>query len=112
MQSYGRALASLMFYDHHARWHPRDDAPRIIDVFSNPVIGKHLLVGIGKPRHIWVLYPVKGKDILCRGAVLPYYEFAGAQHLTDADWKTQLMGSERPSQPAWLRPIIVAEDAR
>ena len=38
--------------------------------------GKVLEVGVARPRALYVLYPIKGKEILCRGVVLPYYEFA------------------------------------
>ncbi|MBI1831014.1 MAG: DUF3160 domain-containing protein [Planctomycetes bacterium] len=106
VRNYGKALASLMGYTGHAWMHPRDDAPRIVDVFSNPGVGQHLLVGVSKPREIWMLYPVKGKEVLCRGAVLPYHEFTSPTRLTDSDWRARLASPDRPAPPAWLRPIL------
>jgi hypothetical protein len=110
LRDYGKKLAGIMFYGGNSYFHPRDDAPRIADVFSNPVAGKHLLVGIGRARHLWVLYPTKGGDVLCRGAVLPYYEFAHPQRLTDAGWKSLLDSPQRPQMPEWIQPVTVQDE--
>src|SRR5262249_28405850 len=53
---YGKQLARVMLYGGNSYFDPRDDAPRIVDVFSNPVVGKHLLVGTARPRTLWVVY--------------------------------------------------------
>jgi hypothetical protein len=103
---YGKDLAAIMLYGGNSYLTPKDDAPRVIDVFSNPAEGKHLLVGIARPRALWVLYPVGGVDVLCRGAVLPYHEWAHSSRLTDAEWKSLLGTAKRPGPPAWIQPLI------
>ena len=108
IESYGARLAKVMFYNGNSYVIPRDDAPRAIDVFSNPNVHKCLEVGIGRPRAIYVLYPVKGGEILCLGAIMPYYEFPNDKPLTDADWKAPLDSNNRPNTPDWINPIIVS----
>ena len=98
-----------MFYGGNSYSHPRDDAPRIVDVFSNPQAGKHLLIGIARPRKLWLLYPTREGEILCRGAVLPYHEFAHTERLTDVDWKKLLDSPQRPALPAWIHSVTAAE---
>jgi len=106
IRDYGNRLAHVMLYGGNSYIEPNDDAPRVVDVFSNPNVGKHLEVGIARPRAIYVLYPVKGGDILCRGAVMPYYEFTHDARLTDAEWKSLLDSTKRPKPPDWISPII------
>jgi hypothetical protein len=60
-------------------------------------------VGIARPRTLWVVYPFKGRAVLCRGSVLPYHEFAHPQRLTDAAWKALLDSPRRPPPPSWLQ---------
>lgn len=103
---YGEELAGVMLYGGNSFVKPRDDAPRIVDVFANPQAGRYLEVGIGRPRALYVLYPTKNSEVLCRGAVLPYYEFAHPQRLTDAEWKTLLDGKDKPAQPGWIQPLL------
>jgi hypothetical protein len=98
-----------MFYGGNSYHSPRDDAMRVIDVYSNPNIGKHLHVGIARPRIMWVLYPTKNGDVLCRGAVTPYAEFVHPDRLTDGEWKTLLDSPKRPETPAWAAPVIAPE---
>jgi Protein of unknown function (DUF3160) len=112
LRDYGERLANIMFYEGHSYLHPRDDTPRIVDVYSNAKLGKHLLAGTGRPRTIWVLYPMKGKEILCRGAVLPYYEFTSTQRLTDTEWKTLLDSPHRPEFPTWIQPLMVKDGGK
>jgi len=111
LRAYGKELAHIMLYGGNSYFDPRDDAPRIVDVFTNPVADKHLLVGTARPRVLWVLYPVKGTDILCRGAVLPYQEFAHAERLTDSAWKSLLDSPQRPELPDWIRPVTAPESS-
>lgn len=131
IRNYGHALANLMFYEGNSYVHPRDDAPKIVDVYSNINTGQHLHVGIARPRKMYVLYPWQGKTILCTGAVLPYYEFAHPTRLNDAEWKTLLGTTKwqpkrsklqgfleafkpkdpappnmRPAVPEWFKPIL------
>ena len=103
---YGEELAGIMLYGGNSYVKPKDDAPRIVDVYANPSVGKVLEVGTARPRALYVLYPYKGGEVLCRGAVLPYYEFASERRLTDAEWKALLDGKGRPDIPAWVKPIV------
>ncbi len=103
LKGYGRTLARIMLYGGNSYFTPKDDAPRIVDVFSGP--SGYLEVGIGRPRALYVLYPFKGKEILCRGAVLPYYEFTHPARLDDAGWRRLLDSRDCPAPPAWLQPI-------
>jgi Protein of unknown function (DUF3160) len=107
--AYGRALGAIMFYDGNSYQTPLDDAMRVVDVYSNPTAGGHLHVGIGRPRRVWVLYPTKGGEVLCRGAIIPYAEFAHPERLTDGEWKSLLDSPKRPEPPAWAKPVIPAE---
>ncbi|CEF49045.1 unnamed protein product [uncultured bacterium] len=109
VRGYGKRLAGIMGYSGHAYGHARDDAPRIVDVFSNAKVGKHLLVGIAKPCAMWVLYPFKDKEIFCRGAVLPYREFVHHERLTNVGWRAFLNSPDRPAPPAFLQPIAAAD---
>ncbi len=105
--SYGTRIAKIMLYGGNAYLSPNDDAPRVVDVYANPYIPKgYLHVGIARPRAIYVLYPWQGNRILCKGAVLPYYEFGCDGRLTDAEWKRLLDSDQRPAVPEWVRPIV------
>lgn len=101
LRGYAKKLGWLMLYDGNSYKDPRDDAPRVADVFASR--GKYLEVGIGKPRLIYVLYPWQGKDVFCRGAVLPYHEFVHAERLSDEDWRRMLKSPGRPGLPPWAR---------
>jgi hypothetical protein len=103
---YGVQLGHLMFYDGNSYYAPKDDAPRVVDVYVNNWEEKVLEVGIGRPRAIYVLYPYKGGEVLCRGAVMPYYEFPSGERLTDEQWKTLLDSKDSPDVPDWAKPII------
>jgi hypothetical protein len=74
---------------------PKDNVPKGVRVFTNPQLGKALTVGIGRPCFLYVLYPWKGKDILCRGAVLPYRERNELEANTDKDWLAPLMVKQK-----------------
>jgi hypothetical protein len=104
VRGYGKELAAIMFYGGNSYFSPRDDAPRIVDVFSSK--SAHLEVGIGRPRALYVLYPFGGKEVLCRGAVLPYYEFTHSTRLDDRAWKALLDSPNCPAPPDWLQPIL------
>jgi len=102
---YGATLAVIMLYGGNSFYTPRDDAPKVADVFWHYRAG-NLHVGIGRPRALYVLYPWKGKEVLCAGAVLPYYEFFNQERLTDSEWRSMLDSKTTPDLPGWLRPII------
>jgi len=106
IRGYGGRIAGIMFYGGNSYYTPEDDAPRIVDVHSDPNSQRVLEVGVGRPRAIYVLYPYKGGEVLCRGAVMPYYEFQSATRLTDAEWKGLLDSEAAPELPEWVKPII------
>lgn len=64
----------------------------------------YLEAGIARPRELFVLYPWQGRDVLCRGAVLPYHEFATDRRLTDTEWRALLDGG-KAAPPLVLRAI-------
>ena len=78
----------------------------MVDVYSNPDKGGYLHVGVARPRRIYVLYPWKGRTILCAGAVLPYCEFVHGSRLTDPSWKAKLDADARPPTPEWFSPVV------
>ncbi len=106
IRSYGVRIAGIMLYSGNSYLTPRDNAPRIVDVFNNHQKGKYLEVGISRSRALYVLYPYKGKEIFCQGAVLPYYEFTASRRLNDKEWKTMLDSKDRPALPSWILPIV------
>jgi hypothetical protein len=103
LKRYGATLARTMFYDGNSYSHPRDDAPRVVEVFARR--GEFLEVGIGRPRALYVLYPWQGKEVLCRGAVLPYHEFVHGERLTDANWRELLSTPGKTAAPAWAKVL-------
>jgi hypothetical protein len=103
---YGETLAPLMFHIGHASEAPRDDVPKVIDVVYSPNVGEYLEVGIGRPRIMYVLYPTDDGEVLCRGAILPYYEFQSDKRLNDAEWKTMLDSADAPDPPGWLSSLV------
>jgi hypothetical protein len=109
VKAYGSSLATIMLYGNFSAEYPEDDAPRIADVYSNPEVDANLHVGISRARALYVLYPWDGDFVLCRGAVMPYYEFTDTGRLTDDEWKARLDSDARPEVPSWLRPILTAD---
>jgi hypothetical protein len=109
IEYYGAILAEIMLYKGNSYFSPVDDAMRVTDVvtsFDKNYI-RYLEVGIGRPREILVLYPTPEGNVLCKGAILPYYEFFSKDRLTDAEWKKILDSkAERPAIPKWLTPIV------
>jgi hypothetical protein len=89
---------------------PRDDTPKCVRIFTNPNINKALTAGVGRPAYLYVLYPWKGRDILCRGAVLPYLERQDMQTYTDSEWKNSLIHPDKaPAAPSWIAPLLAPE---
>ena len=106
IKGYGEQIAGVMLYGGNSYVNPRDDAPQIVQVFYNPSIGRGLQVGIARPRAIYVLYPVRDGQILCRGAAMTYYEFQHPTSMTDAEWKEMLDSDNRPDIAEWAKPIV------
>lgn len=109
LRGIGEKLAAAMLYAGNSWLVPNDNAPKATVVMSNGTTGRHFHVGVARPRILYVLYPWKGKDVLCRGVVLPYYEFDHDSRLTDAQWLSLLDSDKRPAMPAWLKPIATRE---
>jgi hypothetical protein len=106
IEHYGGNLDWIMFQNKY------DDAPRVTDVFSDADGSRFLEVAVGRPRVLYVLYPLKGGEILCRGAVLVYHEFQHPERLNDAAWKKLLDSAKCPPAPSWLKPIVTADRAK
>lgn len=106
--NYREHLGGIMGYMGAAAMGPKDDAPRWTAVFHDPAIDRNLAVAIGRPRALYVLYPWKGNPILCRGAVMTYYEYPSEKRLTDGEWKALLDSPAAPKQPVWVQPILAA----
>ena len=102
IRNYQNLIASIMFYEHDSLKYPRNDAPRVVDVYYNPAEHGYLHVGISQPRRIYVLYPWKGESVLCTGAIMPYQEFVNDSRLTDEAWRTMLHSENRPAMPSWF----------
>ena len=109
ISNYGEILAEIMLYKGNSYFHPRDTSMKIIDVFTSIDNSRlrYLETGIGRPREILVLYPTPTGKVLCKGAVMPYYEFFSAERLNDKQWDKILDDkNKRPEIPAWLKPIV------
>ena len=108
ISSYGPAIAKVMLYGGDSYEAPNDDAPKVVDIFSNPNpdVNAILYAAVARPRSIYVLYPWHGKKILCEGAVMPYYEFTCPERLNDQEWMKMLDSDKRPAPPAWLKDIV------
>jgi hypothetical protein len=102
---FGSTLASFMGYDSNEYSGVHDDAPRIADIYSDPMTGAVMEVGIGRPLLMYLLYPYGGKLILTHGAVLPYYEFSSGDRLTDQSWADLLKTPTAPTPPEWLQDV-------
>jgi hypothetical protein len=105
IKHYGETLGTIMFYRGNSYESPNDDAPRVVDVFANPQQGGVLEVGIARPRLMYLLYPYLGRDVLCVGTVLPYFEFTNPHRLTDTEWCQRQDGPNAVSIPQWSAPI-------
>jgi hypothetical protein len=108
LREYGEKIARIMLYGGNSYSRPRDDAPRAMDVHFNPNLDArpYLEAGIDRPRALYVLWPGKGREYLCRGAVLPYLEFTSETRLTDGEFRALLDGPDRPPVPPWLASIV------
>jgi hypothetical protein len=107
LRSYGEDLGFVMGYLGNSWLDPRDDAPRWVEVHSDPRRDQLLAVGIGRARLIHVLYPWQGTEILCQGAVMPYYEYHSKDRLNDVEWRTLLDSSQTLSMPDWIQPYLI-----
>ena len=106
IKTYGEQLGFVMGYYGNAWLQPHDDAPRWAEVHRDPNLNTSLAVGIGRARLIHVLYPWKGQEILCIGAIMPYYEYEARNRLTDSEWQQLLDSPQAPPIPEWIAPYV------
>ena len=131
LKDYGKQIAGIMLYSGNSYFNPFDDSPKIVDVLYDttkneyleagisrphtllvlypPGKNEYLEVGTSRPRALLVLYPYKGKEILCKGAVMPFYEFESKKRLNDEEWMKLLDSDKRPPIPEWMKPILGSE---
>jgi hypothetical protein len=102
LADFGLRLASILGYGGTSFQKPGDDVPRIV---AAPGPDESLRMGIGRPRELLVRYPFRGRQILCRGAVLPFFPVKTGETMTDARWKEKLGSDERSPRPEWMAPI-------
>ncbi len=100
--NYGTELAEILGYSCGSLTQAVDDAPRAAAVICDPLNKVMRVVGAGRPRELWVLYPDRGGPVPCRGVVLSYYEFDAKEAPTDAEWKAMLDSKDPPREPAYL----------
>lgn len=103
LADYGLRLASIMGYSGTSFRHPLDNSPRIAE---GPGKNNPDAVAIGRPRELLVRYPYRGRQILCRGAMLPFFWVGNGAQMNDAQWKARLDSDERPRRPAWIEPVL------
>lgn len=101
IKDYGFKIANVMGYFGDGGT-PRDDVPKWVPIASDPATKDFFGAAIGRPRAIYVLYPGNGMEILCAGAVIPYYDDHTNVILTDAEWRQRLDGKDRPQLPVWV----------
>ena len=53
-----------------------------------------------------MLYPYEGREVLCTGSVMSYYEYWERDRLTDDEWKAKLDSPAAPPPPDWLAPFV------
>jgi hypothetical protein len=87
-----------------------ENVPRISHVAFNPMIGECLEAAIGHPHLMYVLYPTTFGEVLCRGVVIPYYEFSSTSRLSDTEWREGLSSSELPQPPTWENRLIAPDE--
>jgi hypothetical protein len=104
---FGQKIAHTMGYFSDAYKLPRDDAPRWAEVAHDTDADQSLGIGTGRAKTIHVLYPWHGEELLCAGAVLPYFEeWAPTRRLTDDEWKQKLDSPAAPPPPSWIQPVL------
>jgi hypothetical protein len=108
----GTQFAMCMHYEGNSYLTPLDDAARVARISSDPRDGSVKHAGIGRPRFLYVLYPWAGKEVLCRGVVMPYHEVTDRKTLTDAEWRKEFEKDTRPAAPAWLRDFVPVDGVK
>lgn len=103
--NYGPELSRLLKYEEFAAWNPIDDAMRCVRVLTQGN-GTHVHVAVARPQAVYVLYPDRGQQVLCRGAVFPYFEFTDSGIVDDRIWKKRIDSPSIPARPQWLEPLF------
>nr|WP_161501536.1 DUF3160 domain-containing protein [Rhodopirellula sp. SM50] len=106
--NYGETLAALLNYELYSASDPLDDAMRCVSVLTQ-ANGNHVHIAVSRPQAIYVLYPDQGQELLCRGAVFPYFEFTDDAIVDDQSWKTRVDSANSPARPNWLKPLFTDE---
>jgi len=106
LKAYGETAAHLMGYESDSWEEPKDTAPCWTIVFQDASADRGLGVAVGRPRMLYVVYPWKGRPVLCLGSVMTYYESPSDRRLTDQEWRLSLDGPNPPVQPDWIQPLL------
>jgi hypothetical protein len=103
IKNYGETLARFHFYAGETYRCPRDDFACVAPVFTNPLRGKTLYVGVSRPEAIYVVLFVGKHLVLHRGAILSYREFSRPldDEVNDDKWREEVKASLAPLPPAW-----------
>ena len=86
-----------------------DDKPRVAAVARSGVTQTTLIAAAGPHRVLWVNYPWKGREILCKGAVMTFHSFTTPGPLSDEEWAARLRATPAPQPPEWLKQIMPGE---
>jgi hypothetical protein len=108
IKGFGEQMAFLMGYFGNSH-SPQDDAPRWVEIADYPNRGTLFAVATGRPRVFYVLYPWHGFDVLCAGAVFPYYEYEATKRLTDAEWTQMLNKADAVPIPRWAKSLYLEQ---
>ncbi len=113
LREYGDTLGKLAFYHGNSYLHPKDDMPLIADVHANPLIERVLEVGIGRALPIYVIMTDGGKQYLCKGAIMSYYEFPQpiSERLNDKQWRREVRLG-KAVLPQWSSSFISRPDEK
>jgi len=103
LADYGLRLASIMGYSGTSFRNPLDNAPRVV---PGPGTAIRFAIGTGRARELLVRYPFQQRNILCRGAILPFFRSQDDPAMGDRQWQEQLDSDERPRRPDWMEPIL------
>ena len=102
IERYGVTLAGFHLYYGNSYEQPRDDFPIVTRVYSSPLSGSMLYVGLGRPQALYVIARHGESLQLYRGAVMAYREFVlpNDQLLDDQSWREWIArGHEPPALP-------------
>ncbi|MGB7344727.1 MAG: DUF3160 domain-containing protein [Pirellulaceae bacterium] len=106
--NYGEELARLLNYEAYSAADPCDDAMRCVSVLTR-ANGNHDHIAVARPQAIYVLYPHHDEQLLCRGAVFPFFEFTDNQIVDDVSWKRRIDTATMTARPHWLEPLFTED---